>query len=77
MQAGAGWLLSIYEMNKSLITPQWLLSGLTDKTPYRRAMYKWWAKVAASQAFDLLKRRINPLKSREYMNLVKPAWYDH
>jgi hypothetical protein len=40
-------------------------------------MYKWWAKVAASQAFDLLKRRINPLKSREYMNLVKPAWYDH
>jgi len=69
--------MQIYEMNKSLITPKWLLNGLTDATPYRRTMYKWWAKVAASQAFDLLKRRINPLKSREYMNLVKPAWYDH
>ncbi len=65
----------IYEMNKSLVTPKWLLKGLTDKTPYRRYMYAWWFKVAANMAVDLLKQKINPLTSRDYMNLVKPEWY--
>ena len=67
----------IYEMNKQLVTPQWLLRGLTDKTEYRRHMYRWWAKVAANMALGMAKRRINPFRSRDYMNLVKPAWYDH
>ena len=65
----------IYEMNKSLVTPKWLLKGLTDKTPYRRSMYAWWFKVAANMAVDLMKQKVNPLKSRDYMNLVKPEWY--
>ena len=66
----------IYEMNKALVTPKWLMKGLLDKTPYRRAMYMWWAKVAANMAVDLLRQRVNPLRSRAYMNLVKPDWYD-
>ena len=67
----------IYEMNKKLVTPQWLMKGLSDSTPYRRYMYMWWFKVASNMALDLAKRRINPFKTRDYMNLVKPAWYDH
>ena len=66
----------IYEMNKALITTKWLVRGLTDKTPYRRYMYTWFTKIAVKQAVDLLTQRVNPLKSREYMNLVKPDWYD-
>ena len=67
----------IYEMNKQLVTPKWLMRGLTDKTQYRRDMYRWWAKVAANMALDMVKQRVNPFKSRDYMNLVKPVWYDH
>ncbi len=66
----------IYEMNKSLISAKWLARGLTDKTAYRRYMYTWFTKIAAKQAVDLLSQRVNPLKSRDYMNLVKPTWYD-
>jgi len=67
----------IYEMNKLLVTPKWLFKGLTAKEPYRRHMYLWWAKVAAAMTIDLAKKRVNPFKTRDYMNLVKPAWYDH
>ncbi len=67
----------IYEMQKQLVTPQWLLRGLTDKHQYRRHMYRWTLKVAANMALDLAKQRINPFKSLHYTNLVKPAWYDH
>ncbi len=67
----------IYEMNKTLVTPEWLLKGLTDATPYRRSMYLWWAKVAANMALDQLKRLVNPLNSLDHTNLVKPVWYDH
>jgi anaerobic magnesium-protoporphyrin IX monomethyl ester cyclase len=67
----------IYEMNKAMVTPTWLFKGLTDKTEYRRAMYMWWAKVAASMAIDLAKKRVNPFKTRDYMNLVKPVWYNN
>ncbi len=67
----------IYEMNRELVTLKWFLKGVTDKTRYRRHMYRWWGKVAANMTFDLLKQRVNPFKSRDYMNLVKPDWYDH
>jgi anaerobic magnesium-protoporphyrin IX monomethyl ester cyclase len=67
----------IYEMNKALVTPTWLLKGLTDKTPYRQHMYMWWAKVASNMALDMVKKRVNPFKTRDYMNLVKPAWYNN
>jgi anaerobic magnesium-protoporphyrin IX monomethyl ester cyclase len=67
----------IYHLNKKLVTPKWLMKGLTAKEPYRRHMYAWWAKVAANMALDLAKQRINPFKTRDYMNLVKPEWYDH
>ena len=65
----------IYEINRALVTPRWLLRGLFDRHPYRRYMYAWWAKVAANMALDLLKRRVNPLRSRDYMHLVVPPWY--
>jgi anaerobic magnesium-protoporphyrin IX monomethyl ester cyclase len=66
----------IYYMNKAMVTPKWLLKGLTAKEPYRRSMYLWWAKVAANMALDMTKQRVNPFKSRDYTNLVKPVWYD-
>ena len=65
----------IYEINKSFITPKWLLKGLTDKTPYRRAMYKWFTKTSTLMALGMIKDRVNPFKSRTYMQLVKPDWY--
>jgi anaerobic magnesium-protoporphyrin IX monomethyl ester cyclase len=65
----------IYEINKSFITTKWLMKGLTSRTAYRRYMYRWFTKVSGKMAFDLLKERVNPFKSREYMQLVKPAWY--
>ena len=65
----------IYEINKSFITPKWLMKGLTDKTAYRRAMYKWFTKTSTLMALGMIKDRVNPFKSRSYMQLVKPSWY--
>ena len=67
----------IYEANRQLVTPKWLLKGITDSEAYRRHMYVWWAKIASTMMLDMAKKRINPFKSRDYMNLVKPEWYDH
>lgn len=67
----------IYEANKEFITFKWLVKGLTDKDQYCRYMYIWWVKIATSMVIDMVKKWVNPFKTRDYMNLVKPVWYDH
>lgn len=69
--------VAIHDMNKQFVNTRWLLKGLFHKVPYKRDMYRWFAKVSAKQAWEAVKRRVNPLDVGHYQQLVKPAWYDH
>jgi hypothetical protein len=68
--------MAIYGMNKAFVNTPWLLKGLFHKVPYKRDMYRWFAKVTAKQAFGALKERINPLSVEHYQRLVTPQWYE-
>ena len=67
---------SIYRMNKKFVNTRWLARGLFHKVPYKRDMYRWFAKVSAKQAIEAIKRRISPLDVGHYQRLVEPAWYE-
>ncbi len=67
---------ALYDMNKQFVNTKWLMRGLFNPVDYKRDMYRWFAKVSASMAFDALKKRVNPLDVGHYQQLVKPDWYD-
>ena len=66
----------IYRMNKQFVNLPWLAKGLFHSVPYKRDMYRWFAKVTAKQAWDALKQRMNPMQVEHYQQLVTPGWYE-
>jgi len=67
---------ALYDMNKQFVNTKWLMKGLFNRVDYKRDMYRWFAKVSASMAFDAVKKRVNPLDVGHYQQLIKPEWYD-
>jgi anaerobic magnesium-protoporphyrin IX monomethyl ester cyclase len=67
---------ALYDINRRFVNPRWLMKGLVSPHKYKRDMYLWWLKVAASVTVDSLKKRVNPVKDMTYTHLVKPEWYD-
>lgn len=66
----------IYRMNKQFVNTKWILNGLFHQVPYKRDMYRWFAKVSTKMAWEAVKQRVSPLNVGHYQQLVKPAWYD-
>ena len=67
---------NIYKMNKQFVNAKWLMKGLFHEVPYKRDMYRWFAKVSAKQGIEALKKRINPMDVGHYQRLVTPEWYE-
>lgn len=68
--------MQLWRMNKELVNTRWLMKGVFDRVPYKRDMYRWFAKVAFKQAIEAMRERVNPTDVSHYQQLVKPAWYD-
>jgi anaerobic magnesium-protoporphyrin IX monomethyl ester cyclase len=66
----------IYRMNGQFVNPRWLAKGLWHKVPYKRDMYRWFAKVSAKQAWEAVKSRVSPTDVGHYQRLVTPSWYE-